>query len=179
MQGVSGDFCSPKCSSGSCPSDVPDGVTAKPTCALRTPTGENVVRGSPSSPAAVAGCRARRFATRSRRLGRGIATAGPGDRGCSAGDATKTTAGADIRELFFLGVQRQFIEELLGGDRTSVASQWAVLMSEAGCEAEFVEAFVAQGLEAIASDAALSFYGLSQCSDGGEGFSCVEYDTDD
>merc|ERR1712203_862932 len=41
VQGVSGDFCSPKCSGGACPSDLPDGVSAKPTCALRTPTGDS------------------------------------------------------------------------------------------------------------------------------------------
>merc|ERR1711937_227455 len=39
VQGVSGDFCSPPCSSGSCPTDVPSGDTAKPQCALQTPTG--------------------------------------------------------------------------------------------------------------------------------------------
>jgi len=41
VQGVSGNFCSPKCSGSSCPSDVPDGVTAKPQCALRSPTGDS------------------------------------------------------------------------------------------------------------------------------------------
>merc|ERR1719506_3224652 len=41
VQNVSGDFCSPKCSGGSCPTDVPQGVTAKPTCALRSPTGDS------------------------------------------------------------------------------------------------------------------------------------------
>ena len=41
VQGLSGDFCSPKCSSsGSCPSDVPSGDTASPQCALRTTTGD-------------------------------------------------------------------------------------------------------------------------------------------
>merc|ERR1719221_881930 len=39
VQGVSGDFCSPKCSGMSCPSDVPSGVTATPQCALQTTTG--------------------------------------------------------------------------------------------------------------------------------------------
>lgn len=40
ITGVTGDFCTPACdSSGSCPTDVPTGVTAKPTCALQTPTG--------------------------------------------------------------------------------------------------------------------------------------------
>lgn len=41
VQGVSGDFCSPKCQGGSCPSDVPDGVSAKPACALKTTTGDS------------------------------------------------------------------------------------------------------------------------------------------
>jgi hypothetical protein len=38
IQGVSGDFCSPKCSSffHHCPSDVPSGVTATPQCALQS-----------------------------------------------------------------------------------------------------------------------------------------------
>ena len=41
VQGLAGDFCSPKCSSsGSCPSDVPSGETASPECALRTTTGD-------------------------------------------------------------------------------------------------------------------------------------------
>ena len=41
VQGLSGDFCSPKCnSSGTCPSDVPKGDTATPECALRTTTGD-------------------------------------------------------------------------------------------------------------------------------------------
>merc|ERR1711970_608983 len=38
VQGVSGDFCSPPCTGilhMKCPSDVPDGVTAKPQCALQ------------------------------------------------------------------------------------------------------------------------------------------------
>jgi len=39
VQGVSGDFCSSKCKSQVCPTDVPSGVTAKPQCALQTPTG--------------------------------------------------------------------------------------------------------------------------------------------
>jgi len=39
VQGVPGDFCSPKCKNSSCPSDVPTGVTANPTCALQSPTG--------------------------------------------------------------------------------------------------------------------------------------------
>jgi len=39
VQGVAGDFCSPPCTSSACPTDIPSGVTAKPTCALQTPTG--------------------------------------------------------------------------------------------------------------------------------------------
>jgi hypothetical protein len=40
VMGLSGDFCSPKCdTSGSCPSDLPSGDSATPTCALQTPTG--------------------------------------------------------------------------------------------------------------------------------------------
>merc|ERR1712188_51705 len=40
VEGVPGDFCSPKCStSGSCPTDMPQGDTATPTCALRSPFG--------------------------------------------------------------------------------------------------------------------------------------------
>jgi len=36
IQGIKGKMCSPKCSSaGVCPTDVPKGVTAKPTCALQ------------------------------------------------------------------------------------------------------------------------------------------------
>jgi tripeptidyl-peptidase-1 len=36
IQGIGGKMCAPKCSaSGSCPTDVPQGVTAKPTCALQ------------------------------------------------------------------------------------------------------------------------------------------------
>ncbi|KAL1524679.1 hypothetical protein AB1Y20_019565 [Prymnesium parvum] len=37
IQGVSGDFCSPKCTGlfQTCPSDVPSGVTAMPQCALQ------------------------------------------------------------------------------------------------------------------------------------------------
>merc|ERR1711953_682390 len=41
VQGLSGDFCSPPCSSsGVCPSDEPTGDTAKPQCALKTGTGK-------------------------------------------------------------------------------------------------------------------------------------------
>merc|ERR1711988_898989 len=36
IQGIQGKMCAPKCSaSGACPTDVPAGVTAKPTCALQ------------------------------------------------------------------------------------------------------------------------------------------------
>jgi len=41
VQGVSGNFCSPSCSSaGSCPSDKPAGDSAAPQCALQSPTGD-------------------------------------------------------------------------------------------------------------------------------------------
>ena len=37
VHGFSGVFCSPKCdSTGSCPPDVPTGVTAPPVCVLET-----------------------------------------------------------------------------------------------------------------------------------------------
>merc|ERR1719265_369020 len=39
VQGVSGDFCSPACTSSACPTDMPKGDTAKPQCALSSPTG--------------------------------------------------------------------------------------------------------------------------------------------
>lgn len=40
VQGVAGDFCSPPCKVlGTCPKDIPTGVTAKPECALQTSTG--------------------------------------------------------------------------------------------------------------------------------------------
>ena len=36
IQGVTGDFCAPKCSLlKACPTDVPEGVTATPQCALK------------------------------------------------------------------------------------------------------------------------------------------------
>jgi len=35
VQGIQGAVCAPKCTSGSCPSDVPAGVTAAPQCALQ------------------------------------------------------------------------------------------------------------------------------------------------
>merc|ERR1711998_427487 len=43
IQGISGDFCTPKCTGilkMSCPADVPAGVTAKPQCALRSTGGD-------------------------------------------------------------------------------------------------------------------------------------------
>lgn len=41
ITGITGDFCSPQCdASGACPTDLPKGVTAKPSCALQTSTGE-------------------------------------------------------------------------------------------------------------------------------------------
>ncbi|GAB5368550.1 hypothetical protein AAMO2058_001329000 [Amorphochlora amoebiformis] len=41
IQGIKGDFCSPKCSFvKSCPTDVPSGVTATPQCALQSTTGD-------------------------------------------------------------------------------------------------------------------------------------------
>ena len=39
VQGVSGDFCSPKCSGMTCPSDKPL-VLRHPMCALQTTTGD-------------------------------------------------------------------------------------------------------------------------------------------
>jgi len=40
IQDVAGKVCSPQCdSSGKCPTDVPSGVTATPTCALKASTG--------------------------------------------------------------------------------------------------------------------------------------------
>jgi hypothetical protein len=41
IMGIDGMFCSPSCSDNtSCPSDTPDGVTAIPSCALQSPTGD-------------------------------------------------------------------------------------------------------------------------------------------
>merc|ERR1719265_2628738 len=40
INGLSGDFCSPDCTSAACPTDVPAGVTAKPQCALQSTTGD-------------------------------------------------------------------------------------------------------------------------------------------
>lgn len=39
VQGISGSFCSPPCTSGSCPTDVPSGVTATPSCLLQDTSG--------------------------------------------------------------------------------------------------------------------------------------------
>merc|ERR1712178_26354 len=42
IQGVKGDFCTPKCTGilkMKCPQDVPSGVTAKPQCALKDQSG--------------------------------------------------------------------------------------------------------------------------------------------
>jgi len=36
IQGVAGDVCAPDCTSASCPTDVPAGVTAQPQCALQS-----------------------------------------------------------------------------------------------------------------------------------------------
>merc|ERR1712072_218452 len=40
VQGVAGDFCSPKCSGTSCPSDKPSSASANPMCALQTTSGD-------------------------------------------------------------------------------------------------------------------------------------------
>lgn len=41
INGVPGKICAPKCTDFQpCPTDVPSGVTAAPTCALKSPTGE-------------------------------------------------------------------------------------------------------------------------------------------
>lgn len=40
IMGVDGVFCSPSCATAPCPADVPDGVTAVPSCALQSPTGD-------------------------------------------------------------------------------------------------------------------------------------------
>ena len=40
ITGITGEFCSPACSTaGACPTDVPTGTTAKPTCDLNSPQG--------------------------------------------------------------------------------------------------------------------------------------------
>lgn len=38
IMGVPGSVCCPECTSSPCPTDVPDGVTATPTCVLQMPT---------------------------------------------------------------------------------------------------------------------------------------------
>ena len=43
IQGLTGDFCSPMCDQSkqpACPADVGPGVTAKPQCTLKSPTGD-------------------------------------------------------------------------------------------------------------------------------------------
>ena len=41
INGVPGEVCAPKCTDFlPCPTDVPDGVTAQPTCALKSPAGD-------------------------------------------------------------------------------------------------------------------------------------------
>lgn len=37
IMGVAGAICSPACTASPCPTDLPDGVTATPTCALQNP----------------------------------------------------------------------------------------------------------------------------------------------
>lgn len=39
VTGIDGDFCSPQCSNGSCPTDLPKSVTAAAQCALQTGDG--------------------------------------------------------------------------------------------------------------------------------------------
>jgi hypothetical protein len=41
IMGINGEFCSPSCTDKPCPLDVPDGVTATPSCALQSPTGQD------------------------------------------------------------------------------------------------------------------------------------------
>jgi len=40
IQGISGDICTPSCTSTPCPTDTPPGTTATPQCALQSPTGD-------------------------------------------------------------------------------------------------------------------------------------------
>merc|ERR1712242_92185 len=40
VQGLSGSFCSPRCTKMKCPQDVPEHVSAEPTCLLQDPSGE-------------------------------------------------------------------------------------------------------------------------------------------
>ena len=35
VEGAGGSVCAPKCNTGSCPTDVPEGTTAKPMCILQ------------------------------------------------------------------------------------------------------------------------------------------------
>lgn len=52
ISGVPGDICAPQCTDTPCPTDLPDGVTAAPTCALKNPaTGDKycVLLCSPSA----------------------------------------------------------------------------------------------------------------------------------
>jgi hypothetical protein len=38
VEGIDGAFCSPKCTTKACPTDVPAGVTVKPSCCLQSTT---------------------------------------------------------------------------------------------------------------------------------------------
>ena len=52
ISGVPGAICAPECTDTPCPTDLPDGVTAEPTCALKNPATGNkycVLLCSPSS----------------------------------------------------------------------------------------------------------------------------------
>ncbi len=51
IMGIAGVFCSPSCGSSPCPTDVPEGVTVAPQCALQSPTGDKfcAIICSPSS----------------------------------------------------------------------------------------------------------------------------------
>merc|ERR1711953_1640242 len=40
VQGADGSVCAPHCDSGTCPTDVPAGTTAKPSCVLQDTTGD-------------------------------------------------------------------------------------------------------------------------------------------
>jgi len=39
VQGIDGAFCSPPCTNAACPTDEPEGVKARPQCALKSPDG--------------------------------------------------------------------------------------------------------------------------------------------
>eukprot|EP00667_Euglena_gracilis_P027290 EG_transcript_33575 len=39
IQGIAGAICTPRCTGFQCPTDLPDGCTANPQCALRDPSG--------------------------------------------------------------------------------------------------------------------------------------------